>query len=169
MRSVCLFGLLAYACLVLQVAAAPALHIGPFTPNFLALALAPLAVRMHAGGVPVWGAVLGLLADCLTSHGLGPNIFAYTFSAWCVDRFARRAESVSIIDIALFWLGSTFGVGMISESLTALRAGSAIPWPELIVRSFGSSVYTLLLGIALAVVWRIGRHVSGMKPAMALR
>ena len=169
MRNVCLLGLLAYACLVLQVAAAPPLHIGPFTPNFLALALAPLVVQMRSGGAPLWGALLGLLADCLTSHGLGPNIFAYTFSAWCVDRFARRAESISIVDIALFWLGSTFGVGMISESLAAWRAAAALAWPELIVRSFGSSVYTLLLGVALSVAWRIGRRVSGTKPAMAWR
>lgn len=169
MRSLCLFGLLAYVCLVLQVAVAPAWHIGPFVPNFFALALAPLVVRIRSSFAPVWGACLGLLADCVTPHGLGPCIFACTFSAWCVERFVRRAESVSLLDLALFWLGTTFGVGMIAESLAALRSGAAIAWPELIVRSFGTSVYTMLLGMALAALLRVAGRMAGLRPAVGMR
>ena len=169
MRSLSLFGLLAYVCLVLQVAVAPALHIGPFVPNLFALALVPMVVRMRPSFAPLWGACLGLLADCLTPHGLGPCIFACTFSAWCVERFARRAESVSLLDLAFFWLGTTFGVGIIAESLAALRAGSPIAWPDLMVRSFGASVYTMLLGVGLAVLLQVARRMSGMRPAAGMR
>ena len=169
MRSLCLSGLLAYVCLVLQVAVAPSLHLGPCVPNFFALALVPMVVRMRPRFAPLWGACLGLLADCLSSPGLGPCIFACTFSAWCVERFARRAESVSLLDLALFWLGATFGIGMIAESLAALRAGAPIAWPELVVRSFGASVYTMLLGVALAVLLGVARRMSGMRPAVGMR
>ncbi len=91
--------LAAYAgvALLLQIILAPNMSIGGISPNFLILALIPMAVYGSRTSATLWGFVLGLLFDLLGSGPVGVMALVMAVTGYAVSVASSSAMDISNI------------------------------------------------------------------------
>ena len=143
-----------YGLFILQTAAAEELAIASILPNFLALGLVASACRPSRVPGVVWGAALGLLADCLLPSGLGIGIICYTVTSWAIQQFQGERGAARPFPPGVTF-AATAAVGLGTLGLGALAEGSVGKWSTWLLPILGGALYTALLAAVLGIAARL--------------
>jgi rod shape-determining protein MreD len=146
--------LLTYAALVAQVSLGDSLSIRGVPPDFLALAVVG-ATFLHRGASAVaWGAMAGLLADCVDSTRLGLHMLFATLLVAFVQSFIGTEWRKSAV--AQTWIGFVVVFAMLSGPTVVemMLNRQTIVFPTILPALAATAVYSAAVGLALRTIWK---------------
>ena len=157
-KHICLI-LLTYFALVLQTSARAPLAISGITPVFLPLVLLVVILFFKGPSALLWGAVIGLLDDCLTPEKLGTGMICSTCILYLVQRRLRLRPAESIFSVMLYGGFTIFGLLLATSMLRTLLNGESIGSVSQFTPIIGTALYTSLIGLFVFLCCLFGKRM----------
>ena len=118
-------------------------------PNLLLLGALTVAAAWNGAGGVLWCAVFGLLSDCLSPHGLGLGVTAFTLLGSLRQWAQERGWLGNVPAVALFVLISAGLNELAASLLLSARSGLALDfsalWQSCCNTALGTAVIALVL------------------------
>lgn len=143
--------LLTYTALVLQSGASEMLMVGSIGPMFLPLVLLVVIFCVEGFSALLWGAVLGLLDDCMTPDRIGVGVICWTLAVYLVQCRLRARPADSLLSVGLCFFYSCFGLVFATTVLRAMTGGAGTAVIPLVTGVAGTALYTTAIGLLLFV------------------
>ena len=120
-----IIAIFAYLALVLQAGWVDRFSVNELAPAFLPLVLVLVVFTINGGAAIAWGAVIGLLSDCLSPSAMGVDMLTATLLVFVAQRVlsGKARDPVTPTASAGQFVLTTF---LLTESMLLLSAASRI-------------------------------------------
>lgn len=145
--------LMAYVSLVLDVGAQSELSLYGVPPQFLLLTLSVAVVCLRDNSAILWAAVIGFLADCISSGPLGVSMFCSIIAVFALRKMLPRQKAYYPPMSIGICVVLSFAVLVSSSAARSLISGQSVDWRSLLAIGASGAGYTAALFAGLRICY----------------
>ncbi|GAB4140807.1 MAG: hypothetical protein Tsb009_10340 [Planctomycetaceae bacterium] len=156
-----IIAILTYLALVLQAGWRESIVIGSFSPLFLPMLLAMVAVTVEGPAAIFWAAIIGLISDCLAAEALGIEMLGAILVVFVVQKNISGRQRISenasvplgLWAMILFLMTEVLLV--FSRAMRLLISGQTIEANPLFSSTVGVAACTTTVGLIVLIFGKL--------------